>query len=283
MMPADIERFLRQHKDLEAAISSHNWWLSVFTIIVALGIFAETMVEFGYSNDKPRSEKWLTLACALVVLGGVIGEYLEGGAVTDKASQLQQTADDDVGRLYKEAGDANERAANADKAVAEARLETAKLEKSLAWRALSTKQKDELISNIRPFKGQRIDVFSYNTDPEAAALSDQFIAVFKDAKWDAADGKVTTYSKLLYGMQLEIGSPNQELVGNGNIKFVVRMPLTPTAKKASEVLASVLLHEKLIAEAPVPMIPKAFEGMDLPGLVPMSEAPIRLMIGVKPR
>ena len=81
MTPADIEGFLRQHKDLEKAISSHDWWLGVFTIIVALGIFAETMVEFGYSKDKPRSEKWLTLLCALVVLGGVVGEYCEGDKV----------------------------------------------------------------------------------------------------------------------------------------------------------------------------------------------------------
>jgi hypothetical protein len=163
------------------------------------------------------------------------------------------------------------------------RGEIAKLERTLAWRALTGNQQAELISAMQLFKDQRIDIFSYNSDAEGEAFADQFIDVFKRARMDPASGKVATYSKLVFGVRLEIGSPNQELSGNGNINFVVRMPLTPTAQKASEVLASVLLHEKLIAEAPVPMIPKAFEGMDLPGLVPMSEAPIRLMIGVKPR
>jgi hypothetical protein len=128
MTPTDIEGFLRQHKHLEAAISSHNWWLGVFTIIVALGIFAETMVEFGYSKDKPRSEKWLTLLCALVVLGGVIGEYCEGDKVATKAGLLQQIADNDVGRLYKEAGNANEHAAEADAHAGEANKRAAELE-----------------------------------------------------------------------------------------------------------------------------------------------------------
>jgi len=114
MTPSDVGDVLRKHRELETLISSHNWWLGVFTIIVAVGIFFEIAVEFIFGADKPRIEKIAITICGLVVLGGVIGEYLEGSRVADSANQLQTMADNDVGQLFKEAGDANERAAKAE-------------------------------------------------------------------------------------------------------------------------------------------------------------------------
>src|SRR5271166_5546745 len=114
MTPAEVVELLRKHRELEALIAAHNWWLGVFTITVALGILAETLVEFFFSKNKSRAEIVLTIICSAVVLGGVVGEYIQGSNVADSSSELQQMADKDVGSLYKQAGDANERAAEAN-------------------------------------------------------------------------------------------------------------------------------------------------------------------------
>src|SRR5579862_8675866 len=113
MTPGDVAEILRKHAELESAIASHNWLLGLFTAIVAIGIFAETIVEFIFSKEKPRKEVILTIVCSIVVFGGVIGEYIKGGEVADLAGQLQKLADKDVVSLFSEAAKANERAGNA--------------------------------------------------------------------------------------------------------------------------------------------------------------------------
>jgi hypothetical protein len=164
--------------------------------------------------------------------------------------------------------------------AANTRLKAAKLESMLAWRTLTDYQQAELVSEMRPFKGQRVDVFSYNSDPEAEALSDQFISVFKAAGIDAADGKIASYSKLLYGTRVEIGSPTQEQQG----MFLSRLGLTPVGQKAADTLLRLLRKDNLTkTDKLFRMELKQFEGIDSPGLVPATESPIRIMIGVKPR
>jgi hypothetical protein len=134
MTPDDISNLLQKHRELEGLISFHNWWLGLFTAIVALGIFAETLVEFWYSKEKPRTEVCITVVCSLIVLGGVIGEYIESGNVADKAGELQQAADKDVGQLFKQASEANERASEAQRETANARLEQAQIERLISGR-----------------------------------------------------------------------------------------------------------------------------------------------------
>jgi hypothetical protein len=164
--------------------------------------------------------------------------------------------------------------------AANTRLEAAKLESILAWRTLTEKQRTELISTMRPFKGQRIDIFSYVGDAEGLAFADQFLAIFKRAGCDAGESVITSYSRLLIGTRVEIGSSTQELSG----VFVIRIALTPEGRKAAETLLATLKGEHLTQEPKlVPMMPKQWEAIEQQGLVPISEAPIRLMIGVKPR
>lgn len=88
------------------------------------------------------------------------------------------------------------------------------------------------------------------------------------------------YEKLLSGTRVEIGSPTQEVKGMN----VVRIALTPAGEKAAEALAKALRAAGLsTADSPKKMVPWDFERIIEQGLVPISEAPVRVMVGVKPR
>jgi hypothetical protein len=132
MTPSEISHLSQNHRELEALLDFHNRWLGIFTAIVALGIFAETIAEFWCSKDKPRREVVLTVICSLFVLGGVIGEYIESGNVAGKARELQQMADADVGSLDGQASDASERAAAAVRDSSRAVARASEAESQLA-------------------------------------------------------------------------------------------------------------------------------------------------------
>jgi hypothetical protein len=202
MTPADVAEFLKKHREFEGLIASHNWWLSLFTIIVAAGIFFEIAVEFVFSRDRPRIEKIAVTICGLIVLGGVIGEYIEGTNVADAANHLQKIADSDVGRLYKEASDANaragkaekvasesnERAANADQKTEQERLARVQLEQKLAFRHLNPEQAASLKTQIAPLAGKQVKIFAQSRDFEASMFAGQLREILRSAGIDATLG-----------------------------------------------------------------------------------------------
>lgn len=158
MTAADVTDILRKHRELEGLISARNWWLGLFTAIVALGILAETLVEFWYSKDKPRREVILTVICSLIVLGGVIGEYMESGRIAESADQLQGLADRDVADLYRQSADANERAAKAAKSTEDERSARLKFEKLYGPRRLTRAQREGLIKAFHKYAGRTVTI-----------------------------------------------------------------------------------------------------------------------------
>jgi hypothetical protein len=68
--------------------------------------------------------------------------------------------------------------------IARLNNETARLQKDLAWRILTEEEKAEIVSKLKPFASQRIDIFTYLGDPEADGLGWQIHKVLKSAGLD---------------------------------------------------------------------------------------------------
>lgn len=91
------------------------------TVFVALGILGEYIAHFVF--DKEARHKKLEMATTIVfgvmVLGGVVGEYLAGDRLSQVARAIQQASDLEVSRLNEEAAEARRMAAELQKTAAE--------------------------------------------------------------------------------------------------------------------------------------------------------------------
>jgi hypothetical protein len=83
---------------LEHLLSSYNWWIGFSTIAVAVGILGEYVAHFIFEKEA-RSNKRAMVASVLfgiLVLGGVVGEYLFGSKLSQVSETLQRIADKEV-------------------------------------------------------------------------------------------------------------------------------------------------------------------------------------------
>jgi hypothetical protein len=267
MTPVDVAGLLRKHSDLEALITAHNWWLGLFTITVALGILAETLVEFAFSENKPRAEIVLTVICSIVVLGGVVGEYIQGSGVADSASQLQQMADADVANLYKQATNANERAARAEDRAKEAERDTLQLAQQFKPRFLSfpAEAQDAVAKRLKPFAKQAIDVFWLSGDPDAAILGSRIVGALVHAGWRVSmfPNAVTTFP-------------------TSGIMIDVESPLDASSIKAAEALYLALKpYDDFKPQiSPIPTLPKILVSWTSLGNSKL-DAPLWMLVGTK--
>jgi hypothetical protein len=160
--------------------------------------------------------------------------------------------------------------------------ETQKLRTQLAWRTLTKEQRDALATRMKPFKGQRIDAVSYLGDAEAEELADQIVGCLKSAGLDAESFKVMELSKLMHGARVETAGPTPVLMQGPfpNSKSVVRQALTPEAKRAADVLDAFLRAQHIVTEPMAPMFPRDLERGTWKQI---TESPVRVMVGIKPR
>lgn len=112
---------------LEALLSNYNWWMGLSTIAVAVGILGEYVAHFVLERDAKRNriEMIFGILFGVLVLGGVVGEYMFGSKLSDVAGQLQRKADGEVATLTKSAADATKDAAKASREAGEANLAAA--------------------------------------------------------------------------------------------------------------------------------------------------------------
>ncbi len=284
----------RKLDSLEKSWSGLDSLLNFWTLLVVAGVVIEVFVlviEYRHewkdfrrgtihTPDKPSLLLFLLgMAGATLVAIGVAGEFrihVEAGKIEtdirDNTRQLVSLADADAAK-------ASERASKNEKDAAEIRLRAEHLAELLAWRTISKEQAVRLTKNLAPFAGQRIDVFWYADDAEAEQFSNQLIEIFKGAKWDAGFGKIIVYGKLLYGVKVDVGAENQEVIGI----TVARLALDAKGREAARILASALKREGFGDGAIGTLFTRRAEGALSIGSVPMSEAPIRITVGIKPR
>jgi hypothetical protein len=65
---------------LEQLISTYNRWISVATVAVAVGILGEYVAHFTFEKEARRNRLELSISMlfGVLVLGGVVGEYVFG-------------------------------------------------------------------------------------------------------------------------------------------------------------------------------------------------------------
>src|ERR1039458_859585 len=128
--------------ELAAALAKYNSAMGWSTIAVAVGIFGEYISHFIFTKEKKSRAEWLcTILFAVLVIGGVSGEWWYGKRLSETADSLQRIADGEVAAAKQKASEADARAKLAeasvkgyDKQIADdqARIKTAEATVALA-------------------------------------------------------------------------------------------------------------------------------------------------------
>lgn len=101
----------------------------------------------------------------------------------------------------KTAGDALVRAAELEKEAANARLETEKIKKTVAWRVVSPEEIAKL-EQILSAKPGAVNLRYTDGDPEALFLAIQLSEILKKAKWQIAPGALKPSNAIIFGICL---------------------------------------------------------------------------------
>jgi hypothetical protein len=133
---------------LEQLLSSYNWWMGLSTVAVAVGILGEYVAHFVFEKEARRNklEMGISILFGVLVLGGVVGEYVFGNRLSQVSEQLQQVADTEVAQSNKDAAqarkdaeivkqqsaDTNERASKAEQHAAEASAKAERFRRDIA-------------------------------------------------------------------------------------------------------------------------------------------------------
>ncbi len=158
---------------------------------------------------------------ALLVVVGIAGElvfetrtFIVDDAASSAASieigQLKVRADElENGNLAlrKQAGDAEERAANAE-------VQAAKLLADIQPRRLSPNQEKEIADALKPYAGKVVGIATYQQDAEAMILGIQIANTLTKAKiivWDRLGTFTATGTPLYVGVTIDAKGPNKEL------------------------------------------------------------------------
>src|SRR5690349_8196343 len=150
--------------------------------------------------------------CALLVAVGVAGEFFGNWIAGPIRKRLDAGKDQEIARLNKQAGDAFEQAANAEKDAAEAnriaeqeRLARLKIEQRMADRAITARQREQLLSILNTRRGEHVEVDSLLSEGrEALAYALQIAAIFRDAGWDVPSPRGNrSFSRPLSGVLVD--------------------------------------------------------------------------------
>ena len=222
---------------LEQLLSSYNWWMGLSTIAVAIGILGEYVAHFIFEEEARRNRLQMIVSVlfGVLVLGGVVGEYLFGKKLSQVSEQLQQVADAEVAQFNREAaqarrdaetakGDAakaNERAAKNETESAQLRKEAeaehlarVRLQEQIQPRTISESDSkamaDELWKFAPSLKGKKIKISSEIGNAEALVFSIEIVDILNRARIDVDPdelGRVEWVGKVLMGVKVS-GPPN---------------------------------------------------------------------------
>jgi hypothetical protein len=154
-------------------IDALNFWLSVATIAVVVGVLLEGAEHW----DDIRKRGWKPVIPKIgffILIVGLAGEWKFQSLIGQADTQFRVGAIKQMAALNKEAADA--------------RLETAKIEKEYGPRKLTEEQLQSLADKAKPFAGTEI-IFSVNTnDTESANFAMQIASPLKEVGWQTSGG-----------------------------------------------------------------------------------------------
>jgi hypothetical protein len=153
-------------------------WSLLAGLIVVVGLLIESGPELAHSLIYLEWPSRGVIGNLVVVLG-VAGEVLFSWRAVRAARQAELQAEHQIAELNAAVSAANERAANAEKAAAEANLARVKIEEKLRekfnWRTLDVDARHELIVALLPYAGFRIDIFAFSKSTEVLVLGDMLL------------------------------------------------------------------------------------------------------------
>ena len=249
---------------LEHLLSSYNWWMGISTVGVAVGILGEYVAHFVFEKEARRNklELAISILCGVLVLGGVVGEWIFGSKLAQASERLQRIADTevassnaqaeaahreaetarkeadsfelDIAKAKKDSANAGKEAARLNKRGEEERLARVKIEQQIAWRTLAPEQQRRIRDKVLLFSGQQFIVATYLDDPECVALLRTVGSIAVAAGWKF------------------LNSPPGGLIGLMPLEQGVILRLSPssneTTKHAADTLAAALNQEGVVTK-----------------------------------
>jgi hypothetical protein len=97
--------------------------------------------------------------------------------------------------------EANARAAELEAAAANARLETERIRKAVAWRAIPVEIAAELERALSAKPGS-VNLRYMDGDPEALFLAEQYSRILRKANWAVAPGALKPTNTVVFGIRL---------------------------------------------------------------------------------
>ena len=151
----DLSALNRASKVLESRLDSFGFWLTVFTLLVVIGLVLEywhQIPEFIDNLMRPAAlfpwKQFMEIAGGILVTIGVAGELVIQFRASRAETDLRSTSHQIEATL-------NESAKKAEASAAEAKLE---LEEFKAPRRLTDKQAGDISEELKRFSGQQFDV-----------------------------------------------------------------------------------------------------------------------------
>jgi hypothetical protein len=141
---------------LKSALVTNNVFAERCTIAVFAGLLTEYIILFWTQRkDFSKLEFGLAVAAAILIAGGVYGEYFFGSRASDAALGIEKISEDRIASLNKEAGEARERAAILEN-------ESFLLKQQLLFQGPRAKLVEAnagpFVKAMRPFAGQKIEL-----------------------------------------------------------------------------------------------------------------------------
>src|SRR5713101_6203671 len=120
---------------------------------------------------KDRAEEWDKYNIAFIFLAGFaavglvitgIGVSRSNGALNKSSEELSHAkdlrAEEEIAAVNCLAGDANERAAEANRTAEQEKLARVRLEERFAWRRINPKEHDALVALLKPHAGALVEL-----------------------------------------------------------------------------------------------------------------------------
>lgn len=163
------------------------------------------VVRVGDVESMWSIETWKAIFdWGAVALLGLTFAFGAGALITGKI--LNERQEKEIAQLKKDAGEANQKAGQLEKAAEDERLARVKIEASVAWRRLTDKQKTDIGTSLKRFSNQGVSFWSNAGDVEA----ELFAADIAEAITRA--GTLRVYApaqvvKLMEGGAANLGKP----------------------------------------------------------------------------
>jgi hypothetical protein len=170
---------------LESSLSWSEFWATMACGVVAIGLVIEYQSDFKKAVVT-KNLKLLPIGALLVTIGVAL-EFVFQVRTSVLVSDVR-------GIQQKQASDSNERAANADKSAAEAKLA---LEEFKAHRKLKSPQ--SMVEKLKAFSGVPFEI-GVQTEAEPLDLMGQVATVLKNAGWIWKDAEGTSLAFNVPGM-----------------------------------------------------------------------------------